>query len=59
MIQWIALGLFLYILSKIWGILGPILKMSQTIKNNQQKTEVHKKIKKMDILDAEFEEYKE
>jgi hypothetical protein len=33
--------------------------MSQTIKNNQQKTEVHKKIKKMDILDAEFEEYKE
>ena len=46
MIQWIALGLFLYILSKIWGILSPILKMSQTIKNNQQKTEVHKKIKK-------------
>jgi len=56
MIGWIVLGIFFYILLKLWKFISPIFQINQTMKQEHRKKEVRTKIKKMDILDAEFEE---
>tara|TARA_B100001142_G_scaffold296795_1_gene318745 strand:- start:63 stop:236 length:174 start_codon:yes stop_codon:yes gene_type:complete len=56
MIKLIILGLFLYLASKAISPIIRIIKLNQSIKKKNQKEQFHKKISKMDIQDAEYEE---
>ena len=56
MIKILLFSLFIYFGLKIFGPLIKIFKFQQTIKKKDDKDNFHKKLSKMDIQDAEFEE---
>ena len=56
MIKLVILGIFLYLLSKAISPIMKIINLNLSIKKKKQKEQFHKKISKMDIQDAEFEE---
>ena len=56
MIKILLLCLFIYFGVKILGPLIKLFKFQQTIKKKDEKVNFHKKLSKMDIQDAEFEE---
>ena len=56
MIKIIIFSLFIYFGIKIFGPLIKLFQFQQTIKKKDDKANFHKKLSKMDIQDAEFEE---
>ena len=56
MIKILLFSLFIYFGFKILGPLIKIFKFQQTIKKKDDRVNFHKKLSKMDIQDAEFEE---
>ena len=56
MIKILLFSLFIYFGLKIFGPLIKLFKFQQTIKKKDYKANFHKKLSKMDIQDAEFEE---
>ena len=56
MIKILLFGLFIYFEIKIFGSLIKFFQFQQTIKKKDDKANFHKKLSKMDIQDAEFEE---
>ena len=56
MIKLLLFSLFVYFVLKILGPLVKLLKFQQTIKKKDDRVNFHKKLSKMDIQDAEFEE---
>tara|TARA_B100001094_G_C17535967_1_gene486834 strand:+ start:235 stop:408 length:174 start_codon:yes stop_codon:yes gene_type:complete len=56
MIKVLLFSLFVYFGLKILGPLIKLFKFQQTIKKKDYKANFHKKLSKMDIQDAEFEE---
>ena len=56
MIKILLFCLFIYFGLKIFGPLIKLFKFQQTIKKKDDKAYFHKKLSKMDIQDAEFEE---
>lgn len=56
MIKLIILWIFLYIAFKGISPIMKIIKLNQSIKKKNKKEKFHKKISKMDIQDAEYEE---
>ena len=56
MIKIILFSLFIYFGIKIFGPLIKLFQFQQTIKKKDDKSNFHKKLSKMDIQDAEFEE---
>ena len=56
MIKWVLLGIFVYLLYRSAGPLLSIFKLNQSIKQKQRRSDIHSKVAKMDIQDAEFED---
>ncbi len=56
MIKLIILWIFLYLAFKGISPIMKIIKLNQSIKKKNKKEKFHKKISKMDIQDAEYEE---
>ena len=56
MIKLLLFSLFVYFGLKILGPLIKLFKFQQTIKKKDDRVKFHKKLSKMDIQDAEFEE---
>ena len=56
MVSWLILGFIIYMLYKSVGPLLSLFRFNQSIKVKKQKIDIHSKILKMDIQDAEFEE---
>ena len=56
MIKILLFILFVYFGLKILGPLIKLFQFQQTIKKKDDKANFHKKLSKMDIQDAEFEE---
>ena len=56
MIKILLFSLFIYFGIKIFGPLIKFFRFQQTIKKKDDKANFHKKLSKMDIQDAEFEE---
>tara|TARA_X000001036_G_scaffold163056_1_gene154746 strand:- start:433 stop:606 length:174 start_codon:yes stop_codon:yes gene_type:complete len=56
MIKVLLFSLFVYFGLKILGPLIKLFKFQQTIKKKDDRAHLHKKLSKMDIQDAEFEE---
>ncbi len=56
MIKILLLSLFIYFGLKMLGPLIKLFKFQQTIKKKDDRVNFHKKLSKMDIQDAEFEE---
>ena len=56
MIKLLLFSLFVYFVLKILGPLIKLFKFQQTIKKKDDRVNFHKKLSKMDIQDAEFEE---
>ena len=56
MIKIFLFSLFVYFGLKIFGPLIKLFKFQQTIKKKDDKANFHKKLSKLDIQDAEFEE---
>ena len=56
MIKVLLFSLFVYLVLKILGPLIKLFKFQQTIKKKDDRVNFHKKLSKMDIQDAEFEE---
>ena len=56
MIKLLLFSLFVYFGLKILGPLIKLFKFQQTIKKKDDRVNFHKKLSKMDIQDAEFEE---
>ena len=56
MIKILIFSLFIYFGLKICGPLIKLFQFQQTIKKKDDKANFHKKLSKMDIQDAEFEE---
>ena len=56
MIKILFLGLFCYFGFKIFTALVKVFKFQQIIKKKNDQATFHKKLSKMDIQDAEFEE---
>ena len=56
MIKVLLFSLFVYFGLKILGPLIKLFKFQQTIKKKDDRVNFHKKLSKMDIQDAEFEE---
>jgi len=56
MIKILLFSLFIYFGLKIFVTLIKLFKFQQTIKKKDDKANFHKKLSKMDIQDAEFEE---
>ena len=56
MIKILLFSLFVYFGIKIFGPLIKLFQFQQTIKKRDDKANFHKKLSKMDIQDAEFEE---
>ena len=56
MIKILLFSLFIYFGIKIFGPLVKLFQFQQTIKKKNYKDNFHKKLSKMDIQDAEFEE---
>ena len=56
MIKILLLSLIIYFGLKMLGPLIKLFKFQQTIKKKDDRVNFHKKLSKMDIQDAEFEE---
>ena len=56
MIKLIILWIFLYLAFKGISPIMKIIKLNQSIKKKNKKEKFHKKISKMNIQDAEYEE---
>ncbi len=56
MIKLLLFGLFIFFILKIFGPLIKLFRFQQTIKRRDDKVNFHKKLSKMNIQDAEFEE---
>ena len=56
MIKWILIGSFFYLFYKAFIPMLSIFQFGQSIKEKKKKEKINKKISKMDILDAEFED---
>ena len=56
MIKILLFSLFIYFGIKIFGPLIKLFQFQQTIKKKDDKANFHKKLSKMNIQDAEFEE---
>ncbi len=56
MIKILLFSLFIYFGLKIFGPLIKLFQFQQTIKKKDDKDNFHKKLSKMNIQDAEFEE---
>ena len=56
MIKILLFSLFIYFGLKIFVTLIKLFKFQQTIKRRDDKVNFHKKLSKMNIQDAEFEE---
>ena len=56
MIKILLFSLLIYFGIKIFGPLIKLFQFQQTIKKKDDKANFHKKLSKMDIQDAEFEE---
>ena len=56
MIKILLFSLFIYFGLKIFGPLIKLFRFQQKIKKKDDKANFHKKLSKMDIQDAEFEE---
>ena len=56
MIKLLLFSLFVYFVLKILGPLIKLFKFQQTIKKKDDRVNFHKKLSKMDIQDAEYEE---
>ena len=56
MIKILLFSLFIYFGLKIFGPLIKLFKFQQTIRKKNDRVTFHKKLSKMDIQDAEFEE---
>ena len=56
MIKILLFSLFIYFGLKIFSPLIKLFQFQQTIKKKDDKANFHKKLSKMDIQDAEFEE---
>ncbi len=56
MIKILIFSLFIYLGLKMLGPLIRVFKFQQTIKKKNNRSNFHKKLSKMDIQDAEFEE---
>ncbi len=56
MIKLIILSAFIYFIMKLLGPVIQIFRFKQTINKNNQRVNLHNKLSKMDIQDAEFEE---
>ena len=56
MIKILLFSLFIYFGIKIFGPLIKLFQFQQTIRKKDDKANFHKKLSKMDIQDAEYEE---
>ncbi len=56
MIKIFLFSLFVYLGLKILGPLIKLFRFQQTVKKKDDRVNFHKKLSKMDIQDAEFEE---
>ena len=56
MIKLILLSAFIYFIMKLLGPVIQIFRFKQTINKKNERVNLHNKLSKMDIQDAEFEE---
>ena len=56
MIKLIILSAFIYFIVKLLGPVIQIFRFKQTINKKNERVNLHNKLSKMDIQDAEFEE---
>ena len=56
MIKLILLSAFIYFIIKLLGPVIQIFRFKQTINKKNERLNLHNKLSKMDIQDAEFEE---
>ena len=56
MIKLIILSAFIYFIIKLLGPVIQIFRFKQTINEKNERVNLHNKLSKMDIQDAEFEE---
>ena len=56
MIKLIILSAFIYFIMKLLGPVIQIFRSKQTINKKNERVNLHNKLSKMDIQDAEFEE---
>ena len=56
MIKLILLSAFIYFFIKLLGPVIQIFRFKQTINQKNERVNLHNKLSKMDIQDAEFEE---
>ena len=56
MIKWILIGSLFYFFYKAFIPMLSIFKFGQSIKKKNKKERINKRVSKMDILDAEFED---
>tara|TARA_B100000945_G_C19909656_1_gene380053 strand:+ start:270 stop:443 length:174 start_codon:yes stop_codon:yes gene_type:complete len=56
MIKLILLSAFIYFIIKLLGPVIQIFRFKQTINEKNERVNLHNKLSKMDIQDAEFEE---
>jgi|TARA_B100000700_G_scaffold318070_1_gene410545 hypothetical protein len=56
MIKLIILSAFIYFIMKLLGPVIQIFRFKQTINKKNERVNLHNKLSKMDIQDAEFEE---
>ena len=56
MIKLIILSAFIYFIMKLLGPVIQIFRFKQTINKQNERVNLHNKLSKMDIQDAEFEE---
>lgn len=56
MMKWLLLGIFGYLLYKSAGPLLTIFNFNRSVKEKKRKAIIRKKVSKMNIQDAEFED---
>ena len=56
MIKWILLCSLFYFFYRALISMLPIFKLNQSIRHKNKKKSIHKKVSKMDIQDAEFDD---
>ena len=56
MMKWLLLGIFGYLLYKSAGPLLTIFNFNRSVKEKKRKAIIRKKVSKMNLQDAEFED---
>tara|TARA_S200000501_G_scaffold160645_1_gene151514 strand:+ start:40267 stop:40437 length:171 start_codon:yes stop_codon:yes gene_type:complete len=54
--RWLILGFVIYVLYRLWLPLKSLLVINENYKQSKRKSSISKKVGKMDILDADFED---